>query len=210
MPKSHELTPFERGEIVGLSKGGHSVRNIVEILDIPKSTVQDVITRYNDENRTDTAPRSGRPPALSERDKRQLGRIVRQNRKQAVEKIAEQFNQSLTISVSTKTVQRSLHSMGYYGRTGRKKPLVSEVNKKKCLFWCHDKKNWQDEWNFIVFSNESCFELFRNDANQWVWRRTYEAYSKECLIPTVQKSEGVMVWGCFCSYKVGPLVLIEG
>ena len=201
MPKSHELTPFERGEIVGLSKGGHSVRNIVEILDIPKSTVQDVITRYNDENRTDTAPRSGRPPALSERDKRQLGRIVRQNRKQAVEKIAEQFNQSLTISVSTKTVQRSLHSMGYYGCTGRKKPLVSEVNRKKRLFWCHDKKNWQDEWNFIVFSDESRFELFRNDANQWVWRRTYEAYSKECLIPTVQKSEGVMVWGAFAVIK---------
>ena len=63
---------------------------------------------------------------------------------------------------------RTLHSMGYYGRTGRKKPLVSEINKKKRLFWCYDKKNWQDEWNFIIFSDESCFELFRNDANQWV------------------------------------------
>src|SRR5213078_4441412 len=99
MPKTCELTPFERGEIVGLSKGGHSVRNISKILGRPKSTVQDVITKYNEENRTDAAPRNGRPPALSERDKRQLGRIVRQNRKQAVEEIAEQFNQDLTISV---------------------------------------------------------------------------------------------------------------
>lgn len=210
MPKSCELTSFERGEIVGLSKGGHSVRNISKILDKPKSTVQDVITKYNEENRTDSAPRSGRPPALSERDKRQLGRIVRQNRKQAVEEISEQFNQGLTISVSSRTVQRTLHTMGYYGRTGRKKPLVSEVNRKKRLFWCYDKKNWQDEWNFIIFSDESRFELFRNDANQWVWRRACEAYAKDCLIPTVQKSEGVMVWGCFCNYKVGPLVLIEG
>ena len=52
MPKTCELTPFERGEIVGLSKGGHSVRNISEILGKPKSTVQDVITKYNEENRT--------------------------------------------------------------------------------------------------------------------------------------------------------------
>lgn len=76
MPKTRELTPFERGVIVGLSKGGKSVRKISEILSIPKSTVQDVITKYNEENCTDTAPRSGRPPVLSEQDKRQLGRIV--------------------------------------------------------------------------------------------------------------------------------------
>ena len=210
MPKTRELTPFERGEIVGLSKGGHSIRKISEILNIPKSTVHDVITKYNEENCTDTIPRSGRPPILSERDKRQLGRIVRQNRKQAVEEITEQFNQNLNISVCSKTIIRTLHSMGYYGRTGRKKPLVSEVNRKKRLFWCYARKSWQDEWNFIIFSDESRFELFRNDANQWVWRRVYEAYAKDCLIPTVQKSKGVMVWGCFCNFKVGPLVLVEG
>src|SRR5436305_13395950 len=88
------------------------------------------------------------------------------NCKQAVKEITEQFNQSLNISVCSKTVIRTLHSMGYYGRTGRKKPLVFEINKKKHLFWCYDKKNWQDEWNFIIFSDESHFELFRNDANQ--------------------------------------------
>ena len=120
MPKTHELTPFERGEIVGLSKGGHSIRDISKILGIPKSTIQEVITKYNEKNCTDTLPRSGRPLTLSERDKRQLGRIVWQNRKQAVEEITEQFNQSLSISVCSKTITRALHSMGYYGRTGRK------------------------------------------------------------------------------------------
>src|SRR3954451_16534854 len=102
MPKTRELTSFEREEIVGLLKCGYSVRNISEILSIPKSTVHDVITKYNEENCTNTAPRSGRPPALSEQNKRQLERIVRQNRKQAVEEITEQFNQSLNISVCSK------------------------------------------------------------------------------------------------------------
>jgi transposase len=104
MPKSCKLTSFEKGEIVGLSKGGHSVRNISKILDKPKSTVQDVITKYNEKNRMDATPRSGRPLALPEQDKRQLGRIVRQNHKQTVEEISEQFNQGLTISVSSRTV----------------------------------------------------------------------------------------------------------
>ncbi|CAG8665669.1 14841_t:CDS:1, partial [Funneliformis caledonium] len=58
MPKTCELTPFEREKIVGLSKSGHSIRNILEILGKPKSTVHDVITKYNKENCTDTALRS--------------------------------------------------------------------------------------------------------------------------------------------------------
>ncbi|CAG8722638.1 7774_t:CDS:1, partial [Funneliformis mosseae] len=69
MPKLCELTPFERREIVGLSKGGHSIRNISEILDKLKSTFYDIITKYNKENCTDTASRSSRPPALLEQDK---------------------------------------------------------------------------------------------------------------------------------------------
>src|SRR5579859_6691344 len=110
MPKSHELTPFERGKIIGLSKGGHSVRDISKILNQPKSTVQDVITKYKKENKTDAAPRSGRPAALSDRDKRQLKRIVQQNRKQAVEEITEQYNQGLNTSLCSRTIQRTLHS----------------------------------------------------------------------------------------------------
>ncbi|CAG8566143.1 15204_t:CDS:2 [Funneliformis caledonium] len=46
MPKTCELTPFEHREI------------------------------YNKENFIDTASRNDKPPALSEQDKRQLGRIV--------------------------------------------------------------------------------------------------------------------------------------
>ena len=38
MSKRRELTDFERGEIVGLSKGGFSQRNIAEILGFPKSS----------------------------------------------------------------------------------------------------------------------------------------------------------------------------
>ncbi|CAG8745549.1 13797_t:CDS:1, partial [Funneliformis mosseae] len=54
----------------------YSIRNILEILGKPKSTIHDVITKYNKENCTDTASRSSRPLALSEQNKRQLGRIV--------------------------------------------------------------------------------------------------------------------------------------
>jgi hypothetical protein len=43
-----------------------------------------------------------------------------------------------------------------------------------------------------------------------VWRRADEKYEKDCLQPTVQKSDDIMLWGCFCKDRLGPLVLVEG
>jgi transposase len=72
------------------------------------------------------------------------------------------------------------------------------------------RRNWNNEWNNIIWSDESRFELFNNDSQNWVWRRKDEKYKVDCLKPTVKSSIGVMVWGCFCNNRLGPLVLIEG
>ena len=72
------------------------------------------------------------------------------------------------------------------------------------------RKNWITKWDYIIWSDESRFELFNNDSRNWVWRRANERYKIDCLKPTVKHSIGVMVWGCFCNNKLGPLVLVEG
>jgi IS30 family transposase len=56
MPKRKELTDFERGEIVGLHKAKIPQRKIAEILNHPKSTVGDVIKKYNEQGLTSTIP----------------------------------------------------------------------------------------------------------------------------------------------------------
>jgi len=210
MPKSKELTEFERDEIVGLSKINLSVRKIAEVLLIAKSTVQDVINKYRRRGLITAAPRSGRPPILTPRNTRTLIKMVKKDRQTSLEELTEDFNKTLQISVCSKTVKRKLHEEGYYGRVGKKKPLVSEINRKKRLFWCYERRNWVEEWEKVIFSDESRFVLFSNDSPKFVWRKVDERYNKDCLIPTVKQSAGVMVWGCFCKDKVGPLVFIEG
>ena len=71
-------------------------------------------------------------------------------------------------------------------------------------------RGWKEQWEKVVFSDESRFVLFSNDSPKRVWRKVDERYKKDCLIPTVKQSAGVMVWGCFCKDRVGPLVFIEG
>ncbi|CAB4413631.1 unnamed protein product [Rhizophagus irregularis] len=121
MPKKYELTEFERGEIVGLWKGGHSERNISEILDFLKITIHDTITDYKNSEKISAASRSGRPPKLAERDIRRIA--------------------------------------------GKRNPFIFETNRKKRLDWCCKRKEWDTEWDFIIWSDESRFILFQNDVH---------------------------------------------
>ncbi|CAJ0643089.1 5830_t:CDS:2, partial [Entrophospora sp. SA101] len=52
----------------------HTIREIAEALEIPKSTISDNITRYKNSSFT-TKPRTGRPQILDERDKREIVKI---------------------------------------------------------------------------------------------------------------------------------------
>lgn len=210
MPKTKELTDFEKGEIIGLWKGNHSNSDISRILKHPESTIAYIIKKYSVKGTTSNAPRSGRPTILNETDKRQLVRIVKKNRNNSIIELTEKFNNSLEITVSADTVRHILHEAGYYGRVAKKKPLVSESNSRKRLNWCKERKNWKEEWEKIIFSDESRFEIFKNDSQKWVWRTKEEKYHKDCLQPTVKHSDGVMVWGFFTKYYKGPLVVVEG
>ncbi|CAB5384330.1 unnamed protein product [Rhizophagus irregularis] len=131
MLKKHELTEFERGEIIGLWKGGHSERNISEILDFPKTTIHDTIMDYKNSEKISAASRSGRPPKLAERDIRRIVRIVKEDRQQSLDEITKKFNDGLPSSVCNSTIKHILHSEGYFGRAGKRKPFVSEANRKK-------------------------------------------------------------------------------
>jgi hypothetical protein len=74
----------------------------------------------------------------------------------------------MKISVSSRTIQRTLHNEGYSGHAAKKKPFVSKQNRKKRYGWCRMRKNWITEWEKIIWSDESRFELFNNDSRNWV------------------------------------------
>jgi len=124
MPRATELTDFERGMIIGLHLGGkHTHQEIAAIVRRSKGAVQGVIERYIDGGFTTATQRSGRSSKLSKRDERQLVREVKKDRSIMLEPLTEAFNKSLTISVSSRTVQRTLHNYGFYSRVAKKKAI---------------------------------------------------------------------------------------
>lgn len=77
--KRKQLSEYELGMIAGILKSGiaHPLK-ISKILRIPVSTIRDAIARYNNNNTTlYENKRTGRSPAMSERNQRFLKRSVK-------------------------------------------------------------------------------------------------------------------------------------
>ena len=52
---------------------------------------------------------------------------------------------------------------GFYARVSVRKPFVSEANRTRRLKWCEERKSWNDEWNSVIWSDESRYLIFQND-----------------------------------------------
>lgn len=74
-----ELSPYQRGMIMGAKVLRHSQGEIERAFNFPKTTVQYTIKRHEERNNGDSKSRSGRPNKLFDRDKRFIIRLTRKN-----------------------------------------------------------------------------------------------------------------------------------
>lgn len=124
MGRSEELSDFQRGTVVGCHLCKKSVREISALLNLPRSTVSAVILKWKRGGITTALPRSGRPHKLKEEDRQVLERVAVGKCLPSVEALATEFQTASGANVSSRTVRRELHEMGFRGR-------VSTYNKPK-------------------------------------------------------------------------------
>ncbi|CAI9608300.1 unnamed protein product [Staurois parvus] len=92
-----------------------SIRDISWLLNIPRSTVSGIITKWKQLGTTATQPPSGRPRHMTERDQHMLKRTVRRSRQLSAESIAKDLQTWCGLQMSPTTVCRELHGMGFHG-----------------------------------------------------------------------------------------------
>lgn len=212
MAARRELTDFERGMLVGARRMGHSIADIVSEFNIPRSTVSRVCREYGISGITSHhGQRSGRPPALNDRDRRRLCRIVNVNRHATLRQITAGINVGRTRDVSDRTVRRNLSSLGYGSRRPTRVPLLTARHRLQRLSWAREHIGWSlDQWKTVAWSDESRFQLVRADGRVRVWRRPHEAMDPNCQQGTVQAGGGsIMVWAVFTWHGLGPLVQLN-
>ena len=140
--KVAKLSTETKELIVTLS---HSVQNKAELsrlLNIPRTTITSVLSKYRRTGTVETLTWSGRKKSFTNIDRNVLKRLVKSNRRLTLQNITAKLKECKTKTFSQKTVQRVLHSGGYKRKLVKKKMGVREANREKRLKSCKDRRGW--------------------------------------------------------------------
>lgn len=113
MVRGKALSNDMRNSIVAAHRNGVSGHNIAKNLSIPQGTVRNIITLFKNNGNIQTKARTGRRSKITERDKRALRSIIKQDRRAGSKEIAVKWSQAIDRRVSKDTCLRSLKKMGY-------------------------------------------------------------------------------------------------
>lgn len=198
-------------QIIGLHKGGKNKSEISRRLMISRKCVRNTIIAYEESNTVKNKSRSGRPRVTTARDDRLIVKEVKKDRFITANSLKNKLKEQSGVNVSRQTINRRLLKKNLKSAVAARKPLLTKKNRKARYDWCKERLTWSTEqWNLVLFSDESSFQLFSNRPVR-VRRLPSEKYNSECVAPKVQKGGGsVMVWGCLSGKGKGELHFVEG
>jgi len=192
--------------------GGFTIRSIANAVKVPRSTVNDIISRYKKTANIENATGRGRKSIFTNNEKKLIIRKVKKNPRISAPEILADVSNEFKKTSSVQTIRNILHEDNYKGVYAKKKPYISQRNKSKRLAFArqHLSKD-QAFWDSVLWSDESRFNVFGSDGRRKVWRKPGESLKLKNLNPTVKHGGGgIMVWGCMSSNGAGKLEIIEG
>jgi transposase len=194
-----------RVRIVTLREQGLSLKDIEKKTGKHRFTISRICKSVQKTNSFKEKPRSGRPKLLDDRQKRILARILRSSKVKTAEHVRKEAKQFHNIDVSRDTVARALKSMGYVARVKKKKPMLSEKQRKARLEWARAHAKWtSDDWKHVIWSDEAPFMIVNSDGKEYVWEKPSQIISESSVKPTKKFGGGkVMMWGCITWEGVG-------
>jgi len=155
--KTHEWPSSTRWKVLGLSEGKrHSLQDITNVTNVPKSTVYDIKQCKTGESKKHT----GRPKKLSPRTMCQLLRFIRTNKDTRRFTLA-QLKKTFQLKVHENTIQTSLNTAGCKRRIAHRCPFLNKHDRKRRLKFAKEHLHWTvEDWKRVLFSDEMSIKLF--------------------------------------------------
>ena len=207
--KNHFWSPRKRAKAIALRDLGFTYQDIAIKLGsgATKSGVRKLCLKLAETGSFADKKRCGRPKITTPTTDRRLVRMSLKDRRLSSRQLLIQ----LGANVSTKTISRRLRKAGLFARHPWKKPLLTVAMRKKRIAWARKYCDWSiQDWEKVIFSDETKINLYQSDGNIYVRRRIGEALLPSCTQKTVKFGTSVMIWGCMNATGVGRIHIING
>ena len=106
--------------------GKYSIRDLTKVYNIPKSTIQDWLTKWKKTGSLENKPKDGRPKILSNHNLKQIKKMVIKD----IKATPKQIKRSLNLKASITTIKRRLKDLGFRRSIKRKKTPVTQSQMK--------------------------------------------------------------------------------
>ncbi len=115
---------------------------------------------------------AGRPPKLTATDKRQLVRMVTSSNISTVIQAAQEIGSTTRTIVCKSTVHQVLKDSGLKVSVKKKKPKLSTCHMKQGMEFALQHQHWtKDDWNKVIWSDETKTNRLGYDRCKWVWEK---------------------------------------
>jgi transposase len=202
----------KRARILLLLEQGHSVREIGSLEGVSHSSVVRIGQKSKTNNSSNHAlVPMGRPRIFSDREERNILRLLSSGQCSTAVDIKNTLLANDDVDVSAETLRNVLRRNGLESRIKRKKPLLTRKHRQCRLLFAKKYRNWtMEDWNRVIWSDESKFTVFGSDGREYCWKKPTDPLRPQHVKPTVKYGGGnIMVWGCFSSHGIGFLCRIE-
>jgi transposase len=167
-----ELTEFQKGQIDGASRFGHTASQIQRVLGFPESTIRSIIARIKTRGISENKERVGRPRKSFDCHERLLVRRALEDTKMPLCELKFAANSDLSIS----TIRRRLKEEDIQKWLAAERPRLTETRASKHFEWSKEHLDWTvDDWRTCIFSDECSVEKGADPRQMWVFRRPGDA-----------------------------------
>ena len=178
------------------------------MLSLPNFTVGYIIKKFKDGKDVKDLPRSGTPRKTTPREEKLIRRKSVGNPNKETVQICNEMAKEYGLKVSVDTIRRRLDEVRLFTCVPACKSFIRTKNRKIRLKFARDHQSWTTrEWNKVLWSDESKFNLFGTDGRRYICRTKGARFDHRYQRHIIKHGGGcVMVWGSLHHGSVGPLV----
>ncbi|KAF3706528.1 Transposable element Tcb1 transposase Transposable element Barney transposase [Channa argus] len=95
--------------------------------------------------------------------------------------------------------------------SARRVPLLKPAHVQACLkFACDHVEGPEEDWENVMWSDETKIEIFGNNSTRRVWRKkNAELHPKNNILTVKHGGGNIKLWGCFSAKGTGRLIHVK-